>query len=318
MDCLNFNIPQVQKDFNELKEIFKSENIAYALLSQNNGFNLDLDTEGQPSKLYNSLLIEADNDRVKALQYKAKIYSPSYLKNSNWIESNKEPDISIYKNSFTIPQYKQTSSLQNKVISYLESKNIPNIEKVLSESLYSVNDISEWKDLKKVKSMLETSSEDFNKNGLFIYKEDKYINYLNANLFEELIDTSRFIERINTRNIKENRENDIAAHKVITSKKFNDAYWIVSTDESYRSEEHTSELQLRRKNIIKRNQEKINQVNEYFINITCKPAIIQEVVNDKELATNKLATPKIKVTFDEQALKDYNSFHYTQYLNSMR
>lgn len=317
MDCLNFNIPQVQKDFNELKEIFKSENIAYALLSQNNGFNLDLDTEGQPSKLYNSLLIEADNDRVKALQYKAKIYSPSYLKNSNWIESNKEPDISIYKNSFTIPQYKQTSSLQNKVISYLESKNIPNIEKVLSESLYSVNDISEWKDLKKVKSMLETSSEDFNKNGLFIYKEDKYINYLNANLFEELIDTSRFIERINTRNIKENRENDIAAHKVITSKKFNDAYWIVSTDESYREDMSFDEQQLRRKNIIKRNQEKINQVNDYFINVTGKPAIIQEVVNEKELATNKLATPKIKVTFDEQALKDYNSFHYTQYLNSM-
>src|SRR4030042_316009 len=264
-----------------------------------------------------SLLIEADNDRVKALQYKAKIYSPSYLKNSNWIESNKEPDISIYKNSFTIPQYKQTSSLQNKVISYLESKNIPNIEKVLSESLYSVNDISEWKDLKKVKSMLETSSEDFNKNGLFIYKEDKYINYLNANLFEELIDTSRFIERINTRNIKENRENDIAAHKVITSKKFNDAYWIVSTDESYREDMSFDEQQLRRKNIIKRNQEKINQVNDYFINVTGKPAIIQEVVNEKELATNKLATPKIKVTFDEQALKDYNSFHYTQYLNSM-
>jgi hypothetical protein len=45
--CLNWNLPQVRKDFEELKSVFQDENVAYALLSRNKGNNLDITPNGK-------------------------------------------------------------------------------------------------------------------------------------------------------------------------------------------------------------------------------------------------------------------------------
>ncbi len=81
MKCLNLNIPQVKSNLVELTKVFKSDKIAYGLLAQNNGYNLDKTPEGKSSKLFTDILSlnQVKGSTYKALHIKAKAYTDSFL-----------------------------------------------------------------------------------------------------------------------------------------------------------------------------------------------------------------------------------------------
>jgi hypothetical protein len=326
MVCLNLNIPQVKKDFDELKRIFNSENIAYALLSQNNGYTLDLTPQGTPSKLYNSLLqLEGiDGNTEEALKTKAKVYTSSFIATfGDWlnnysefntdVDQNGEPSVNLsIFDSYRKPITKQEAKLQAKAVTFLTNLGKSNVSEILEESLYNVEDTKKWKDLKKVKSLLEKSNKDFVENGLFIYKQDKYISYLNANLFEELLDEQRLVERINEKTREQRELNKLTPHNTISSKLHEGKRWVVTTDSKYSQEKDYDTQQRRRQGIINRNRQRLADVNDKFIRTTGMSVISGEDAVDKQGMSHTI------VTINEEALKEYNSVMYTNYLNNMK
>jgi len=81
MQCLNIKNPEVAALLKEYTEILGSENAAYYVLSENNGYGLDKAPNGEPSKLFSDLLKHYNGDRVAAIQAKARTYSESFR---NW------------------------------------------------------------------------------------------------------------------------------------------------------------------------------------------------------------------------------------------
>lgn len=78
MQCLNIKNPEVAALLKEYTEILGSENAAYYVLSENNGYGLDKAPNGEPSKLFSDLLEHYNGDKVAALQAKSKVYSKSF------------------------------------------------------------------------------------------------------------------------------------------------------------------------------------------------------------------------------------------------
>lgn len=78
MQCLNIKNPEVAALLKEYTEILGSENAAYYVLSENNGYGLDKAPNGEPSKLFSDLLKHYNGDRVAAIQAKARTYSESF------------------------------------------------------------------------------------------------------------------------------------------------------------------------------------------------------------------------------------------------
>lgn len=78
MQCLNVKNPEVAALLKEYTEILGSENAAYYILSENNGYGLDKASNGKPSKLFSDLLEHYNGDRVAAIQAKARVYSKSF------------------------------------------------------------------------------------------------------------------------------------------------------------------------------------------------------------------------------------------------
>ena len=78
MQCLNIKNPEVAALLKEYTEILGSENAAYYVLSENNGYGIDKAPNGEPSKLFSDLLEHYNGDRVAAIQAKARTYSESF------------------------------------------------------------------------------------------------------------------------------------------------------------------------------------------------------------------------------------------------
>lgn len=78
MQCLNIKNPEVAALLKEYTDILGSENAAYYVLSENNGYGLDKAPNGEPSKLFSDLLEHYNGDRVAAIQAKARTYSESF------------------------------------------------------------------------------------------------------------------------------------------------------------------------------------------------------------------------------------------------
>lgn len=89
MQCLNIKNPEVAALLKEYTEILGSENAAYYVLSENNGYGLDKAPNGEPSKLFSDLLEHYNGDRVAAIQAKARTYSESFR---NWFDGSKVVD----------------------------------------------------------------------------------------------------------------------------------------------------------------------------------------------------------------------------------
>jgi len=492
MNCLNLNIPQIAKDYEELTQVFNDDKIAYGLLAQNNGYNLDLTPQGKESKLFKQILKlpEINNNRFLALRYKAKAYTDSFLDfHGDWLNTEKEPSVSDVKKEFEIPvkstEYKSTdipfiyptskeeldtvlneinSAIQQGVTAFVKRKdsNIVNeIEKELSDNIkqqmiskgfdYIENEdagffikkqtiknivpkfkgkmtfsygnnkrndikstttleaikngertattryesdgnINYWKQIKvgdivefegqnnekvlvkitkplyklkgsgltiedwsklegwstnyfnikvkpkvdeawqmqfkvinqfteeevpsekytaKLYNLLENSSNLFAVNGIEDAKEDKYIEHLNANLFENILDTKRLISKMefNMRNYL--KANGLSSHSVITNKKHDGTYWITMTDENYGNTWDNATSPERRNKILTRNREWINRVNEQFKTYTGSNAIYVENVQLGSYLGGR-------VYIDESVLKEYNAAKYIEYLNSIK
>lgn len=94
MQCLNIKNPEVAALLKEYTEILGSENAAYYVLSENNGYGLDKAPNGEPSKLFSDLLEHYNGDRVAAIQAKARTYSESFRDwFGDWVNPLKPGDI---------------------------------------------------------------------------------------------------------------------------------------------------------------------------------------------------------------------------------
>lgn len=79
----------------EYKRILGSEPAAYYALAANNGFTLDLDPNGEPSKLYEALLAANGGDKDAAIMRKVSAYMPQFMERyGDWVtEGKNEPSI---------------------------------------------------------------------------------------------------------------------------------------------------------------------------------------------------------------------------------
>ena len=319
MICLNLNIPQINKDYQELSKIFNPK-IAYALLAKNNGYGLEYNPNGEQSELYNKLLVQPqiNGDRIKVLKLKARTYTDSFLNwHGNWIEKGIEPSLFEGK-YFNGNEYKslfnesgtELSSLQGKALNFLKEEGKRNISKIFDEDSITIDKDSKFKDKARVLNMLEDSSEDFKKNGLFIHNGDEYITHLNANLFENLLDTKRLITRMNDKMQERLKSEGLSTHNIITANKHEGKYWLTMTDGSYGKTWDDATAPERRNKILERNRYWIDEANKVFALTTGKP-----VISLKNVQVGKYTTAI--VSFDEKAMKEYNSIKYTEYLNNM-
>lgn len=98
MQCLNTKNKEVAALLKEYTDILGSYNVAYYVLSENNGYGLDKAPNGADSKLFSDLLSHYNGDKVKAVQAKAKVYSDSF-KNwfGDWINIDKHVDYNFFK-----------------------------------------------------------------------------------------------------------------------------------------------------------------------------------------------------------------------------
>jgi hypothetical protein len=318
--CLNWNLPQVRKDFEELKSIFQDENVAYALLSRNKANNLDITPNGKVSKLFKDLLTQEiiAGDRALAMQYKAKIYSDTYLAKNNWIESGKEPTIDMYKAEFVIPSPAKpvaVKTIPQKIVSFLGLTRVKNIQKVIEEGSYLVSTPNKWKDLKRVLSMLSKVSGLFQTNGLFVHEGDEYIMKLNADLLEEVVDEKQLVKRVNEKIRKALPKKGSKPHNAIASKLHDGKRWLVTTDDVFNRDLTAEKHEQRRIEIVEDNIKWVDFVNKKFITVTGKPAISLTLMNPSELQKGLHA--KYTVEIDNDVLLDYNAHMYTNYYNSM-
>lgn len=81
MQCLNIKNKEVAALLDEYTNILGSYDAAYYVLSENNGYGLDKAPNGEPSKLYNDLLANYNNDHSMAIRAKSMVYSDSF---KNW------------------------------------------------------------------------------------------------------------------------------------------------------------------------------------------------------------------------------------------
>ena len=99
----------------EYKRILGSEEAAYYALAANNGYTLDLDPQGNPSKLYESLLFEEGGDKNAAITRKLFAYLPQFTEShDNWIENGKEePSIVDLNNGEYSSDFSSISKILN-------------------------------------------------------------------------------------------------------------------------------------------------------------------------------------------------------------
>ena len=81
MQCLNIRNKEVAALLKEYTEILGDENAAYYVLSENNGYGLDMAPNGEPSKLFSDLLEINNGDKATAVREKSKIFTTEF---KNW------------------------------------------------------------------------------------------------------------------------------------------------------------------------------------------------------------------------------------------
>ena len=81
MQCLNVKNKEVAALLDQYTDILGSYDAAYYVLSENNGYGLDKAPNGEPSKLYNDLLSNYNNDHFMAIRAKSMVYSDNF---KNW------------------------------------------------------------------------------------------------------------------------------------------------------------------------------------------------------------------------------------------
>ena len=94
MQCLNISNKQVKAAVDEAAAALGSEDAAYYVISENNGYGLDYTPDGVQSILFQSLLDLYDGTRELALQAKARAYSKQFRNQfGDWVNSINYNDI---------------------------------------------------------------------------------------------------------------------------------------------------------------------------------------------------------------------------------
>lgn len=76
--CLLTKNPDVKKQLDEYSDILGSKSAAYYVLSENNGYDLEYDSTGQPSALFSALLSHFNGDRNAAILAMASTFSDQF------------------------------------------------------------------------------------------------------------------------------------------------------------------------------------------------------------------------------------------------
>lgn len=101
MKCLNIKNKEVKAALDEVAAVLGSEDAAYYIISENEGYAIDQAPNGEPSKLFSDLLSYYNGDREAAIKAKAKTFTPSFKEwfgESKAIDLNGEPQI-VYHHS---------------------------------------------------------------------------------------------------------------------------------------------------------------------------------------------------------------------------
>ena len=218
MQCLNIKNKEVAALLDEYTNILGSYDAAYYVLSENNGYGLDKAPNGEPSKLYNDLLANYNNDHSMAIRAKSMVYSDSF-KNwfGDWLSDNKdnvskvvdengEPLIVYHTVSgdvvlrgqadFTVfnPNYESNKNYNSSFLYFTDNK-------LMSESYFDDNRV--WKNVGEVQKEIDRYDElltklipkasrssyelveDFAK--MFNMSVDEYIKDAGFNTFEDFL-----------------------------------------------------------------------------------------------------------------------------------
>ena len=99
MVCLRTELPEVQAQLDKYTSILGSEDAAYYVLSENNGYDLDKAPNGQPSKLFSDLLSHFQGDENAAILAKSKVFTEGFKMRSEGsviLDENGELTIDSY------------------------------------------------------------------------------------------------------------------------------------------------------------------------------------------------------------------------------
>ena len=106
MQCLNTSNKEVAALLKEYTEILGSEDAAYYVLSENNGYGLDRAPNGAPSKLFSDLLTHFNGDRRRAIAEKAKSLSKEFkIHNLNNINEATNRLIIKVESLYEVPKF---------------------------------------------------------------------------------------------------------------------------------------------------------------------------------------------------------------------
>ena len=203
--CPNLSDPQIKAEFDEMVAAL-GEKQAYAIWDMNNGYSLDKAPNGEPSVLFETLLEHNNQNRVNALQAKAKVYTnsfkawfgdwvnPNAKDVSKVVDKNGEPlvvyhysgqQIEEFKESFPENYFAKHKGGTDRAIFFTDNSNPKG--SFLADRPYNNPVYLSLKDVREkhgTKDNLRESGEDFvdtvNIQGLRIYLINKTLHFNNS------------------------------------------------------------------------------------------------------------------------------------------
>ena len=113
MTCLRTELPEIKAQLKEYTDILGSYDAAYYVLSENNGYGLEFDSEGKDSKLYQDLLSHFNNDSKMAIREKSKVFLIGF--------KNTYKDLTIEPTAQQVLEYQSQDSLSEEAKSFFDT-----------------------------------------------------------------------------------------------------------------------------------------------------------------------------------------------------
>ena len=113
MTCLRTELPEIKAQLKEYTDILDSYDAAYYVLSENNGYGLEFDSEGKDSKLYQDLLSHFNNDSKMAIREKSKVFLIGF--------KNTYKDLTIEPTAQQVLEYQSQDSLSEEAKSFFDT-----------------------------------------------------------------------------------------------------------------------------------------------------------------------------------------------------
>lgn len=132
MTCLRTEVPEVQEQLKEYTNILGSFDAAYYVLSENNGYGLELTSDGKESKLYQDLYSHFGKSRDMAIREKSKIFLEGFKEAHKDMQT--EPEAS------EVLSFQVTNNLEESAQSFFDTdedlrRHVDEVHKDLEEAL---------------------------------------------------------------------------------------------------------------------------------------------------------------------------------------